>query len=49
MGSAVDDWREALACWNAKCAGAKCGKALYEREVILPLIKACIDKLPETV
>ncbi|KAJ7034473.1 hypothetical protein C8F04DRAFT_1101983 [Mycena alexandri] len=48
-GSAVDDWREALACWSTKCAGAECGKVLYERETILPQIKACIDKLPKTV
>ncbi|KAJ7181257.1 hypothetical protein C8R46DRAFT_599479 [Mycena filopes] len=49
LGPAVDEWREALACWGAKCAGADCGKALYERETILPQIKACIDKLPKTV
>ncbi|KAJ7181239.1 hypothetical protein C8R46DRAFT_1187395 [Mycena filopes] len=49
LGSAVDEWREAHACWGAKCAGAECGTALYERETILPQIKACIDKLPKTV
>ncbi|KAF7369873.1 hypothetical protein MSAN_00616400 [Mycena sanguinolenta] len=48
-GSAVDEWREALACWSAKCAGAGCGKAIYDRDTILPEIKACIDQLPDTV
>ncbi|KAF8193899.1 hypothetical protein K438DRAFT_1919183 [Mycena galopus ATCC 62051] len=49
IGSAVDEWREALACWSAKCKGAECGKAIYDRDAILPQIKACIDRLPDTV
>ncbi|KAJ7197844.1 hypothetical protein GGX14DRAFT_374675 [Mycena pura] len=49
IGFAVDEWPQALACWNAKCAGAECGKPLYERESILSQIKACIDKLPDTI
>ncbi|KAF7355946.1 hypothetical protein MVEN_00923800 [Mycena venus] len=49
IGSAVDEWREALACWSAKCTGPECGKLIYDKDVILPEIKACIDKLPDTV
>ncbi|KAJ6494252.1 hypothetical protein C8R45DRAFT_824731 [Mycena sanguinolenta] len=49
IGSAVDEWPEALACWSAKCAGAGCSKAIYDRDTILPEIKACIDQLPDTV
>ncbi|KAJ7207330.1 hypothetical protein B0H12DRAFT_1034523, partial [Mycena haematopus] len=49
IGAGVDEWREALACWNAKCAGAGCSKAIYDRDTILPGIKACIDQLPDTV
>ncbi|KAJ7509489.1 hypothetical protein B0H11DRAFT_1702470 [Mycena galericulata] len=48
-GFAVDEWREAVACWNCKCEGAGCGKAIYDRESILRQIKACIEKLPDTV
>ncbi|KAJ7358570.1 hypothetical protein DFH08DRAFT_770375 [Mycena albidolilacea] len=49
IGSGTDEWREALACWNAKCAGAGCGKTIYDRDTILPEIKACMDRLPDTV
>lgn len=49
IGSGTDEWREALACWSAKCAGAGCGKTIYDRDTILPEIKACIDRLPDTV
>ncbi|KAJ6548642.1 hypothetical protein B0H19DRAFT_1379026 [Mycena capillaripes] len=48
-GAGVDEWREALACWNAKCAGAECGKVIYDRDTILPEIQRCIDRLPDTV
>ncbi|KAJ6517894.1 hypothetical protein C8R47DRAFT_959925 [Mycena vitilis] len=48
-GAGVDEWREALACWGAKCTEKDCGKALYDRDAILPEIKACIDRLPDTV
>ncbi|KAJ7897623.1 hypothetical protein B0H14DRAFT_2676304 [Mycena olivaceomarginata] len=49
IGSGTDEWHEAIACWSAKCAGAGCGKTIYDRDNILPEIKACIDRLPDTV
>ncbi|KAJ7643395.1 hypothetical protein DFH06DRAFT_999058 [Mycena polygramma] len=48
-GAGVDEWHEALACWGAKCTGKDCGKTLYDRDAILPEIKACINRLPDTV
>ncbi|KAJ7103942.1 hypothetical protein C8R44DRAFT_945432 [Mycena epipterygia] len=48
-GFGVDEWREAAACWSAKCAGAGCGKGIYDRETILREIKVCIETLPDTV
>ncbi|KAJ7131137.1 hypothetical protein C8R44DRAFT_774411 [Mycena epipterygia] len=47
-GLGVKEWREAAACWREKCAGAGCGKGIYNRERILREIKACIDRLPDT-
>ncbi|KAJ6555232.1 hypothetical protein B0H10DRAFT_2241465 [Mycena sp. CBHHK59/15] len=47
--AAVDEWREAVACWNAKCAAAECRKPIYDREAILQDIKACIETLPDEV
>ncbi|KAJ7289405.1 hypothetical protein C8J57DRAFT_1628257 [Mycena rebaudengoi] len=49
LGFAVDEWREAVACWNVKCLGEGCGKPVYDREVILRDIKTCMEKLPDTV
>ncbi|KAJ7474897.1 hypothetical protein FB451DRAFT_1088540 [Mycena latifolia] len=48
-GFAVDEWSEARACWSAKCEGAECGKPIYNRDAILREIKACIERLPDTV
>ncbi|KAJ7727998.1 hypothetical protein DFH07DRAFT_945809 [Mycena maculata] len=48
-GFAVEEWREALACWNSKCGGSGCGQPSYDRDSILRQIKACIDKLPDAV
>ncbi|KAJ7172923.1 hypothetical protein C8R43DRAFT_1230982 [Mycena crocata] len=49
LGFAADEWREAVACWGAKCAGTGCGKALYDRDTIMSQIKQCIDRLPDVV
>ncbi|KAJ6511789.1 hypothetical protein DFH09DRAFT_941721 [Mycena vulgaris] len=48
-GFAVEEWSEARACWSSKCSGAGCGKAIYDKDAILREIKACIERLPDTV
>ncbi|KAK7024744.1 hypothetical protein R3P38DRAFT_2950999 [Favolaschia claudopus] len=49
LGSAVDDWSEAQACWRAKCAREGCDKLLWDRDTIMPQLKACIDRLPDAI
>ncbi|KAJ7625881.1 hypothetical protein FB45DRAFT_922544 [Roridomyces roridus] len=49
LGFAVDEWREATACWGVRCQEEGCGKEIYDRELILRRLKECIDALPDTV
>ncbi|KAJ7072010.1 hypothetical protein C8F01DRAFT_1102164 [Mycena amicta] len=49
VGSAVDEWSEALACWNARCVSGGCTgeERLFDREQILVAINSCIAALPK--
>ncbi|KAF9001123.1 hypothetical protein BDQ17DRAFT_1358788 [Cyathus striatus] len=45
----MEEWPEAVACWSAKCKKEGCGDLYYNKVYTLRDIKACIDRLPETV
>ena len=47
VGFGMEEWPEAIACWNAKCQRpAGCNKMNYNKVETLRSIKDCIDRLP---
>lgn len=45
----MEDWPEAVACWEAKCQKSDCGRLNYNKLSTLRDIKNCLDKLPSHV
>ncbi|TFK53932.1 hypothetical protein OE88DRAFT_1654334 [Heliocybe sulcata] len=43
------EWREARACWDARCTNVGCSRVLYDKVETARVIKECIDQLPTTV
>ncbi|TFK68918.1 hypothetical protein BDN72DRAFT_768584 [Pluteus cervinus] len=48
-GLEMEEWPEGIACWNARCPTAGCGRLYYNKLSTLREIKDCIDRLPTTV
>ncbi|KIY50374.1 hypothetical protein FISHEDRAFT_39617 [Fistulina hepatica ATCC 64428] len=46
MNYGLVEWREAQACWAAKC---KCDRNLYDKAETLRVIRECIDGLPKSI
>ncbi|KAG5338570.1 hypothetical protein C0989_006994 [Termitomyces sp. Mn162] len=45
----MEDWRESIACWSAKCRNEKCGMLHFDRSATLRAIQDYLDQLPLTV
>ncbi|KAH9475543.1 hypothetical protein JR316_0012658 [Psilocybe cubensis] len=48
-GLEMEDWPEFIACWEAKCQKADCGRLCYDKLSTLRDIKNCIERLPSHV
>ncbi|KIY74174.1 hypothetical protein CYLTODRAFT_416431 [Cylindrobasidium torrendii FP15055 ss-10] len=44
-GLGVMAWKEAEACWMAKCQNPECGSANYDRLTTLKQVRQCVDEL----
>lgn len=42
----MEEWPEAVSCWEAKCKNPRCGELNYDKLSTLRDIKKCIDRLP---
>lgn len=42
----MEEWPEAVSCWEAKCRNPGCGELNYDKCSTLRDIKKCIDRLP---
>lgn len=49
LAGGADEWPEARACWDAKCANPQCDRVLYDKALTLSTIKQGIEELPSTV
>ncbi|KAG6852540.1 hypothetical protein C0991_011056 [Blastosporella zonata] len=49
MGLDMEEWREAIACWSAKCPIEDCGRLNYNKVATMRDIQSCLDKLPFTI
>ncbi|KAF8995457.1 hypothetical protein BDQ17DRAFT_1016692 [Cyathus striatus] len=45
----LDQWSEAVDCWEAKCPNVECGRYLYDKMETLRVIHECIERLPKSV
>lgn len=45
-GLDMEEWPEAVACWEAQCKQAGCGRLNYNKIVTLRVIRDCVDTLP---
>ncbi|KAF8970912.1 hypothetical protein BDZ97DRAFT_1789320 [Flammula alnicola] len=45
-GLEMEEWPEAIACWEAKCQKTDCGRLNYNKLSTLRDIKDCVDRLP---
>ncbi|KAF9035159.1 hypothetical protein BJ165DRAFT_1510547 [Panaeolus papilionaceus] len=45
-GLEMEEWPEAMACWEACCAKTGCGRLNYNKLETLRDIKVCVDRLP---
>ncbi|KAK2460335.1 hypothetical protein APHAL10511_007724 [Amanita phalloides] len=45
----LDEWQEAVACWNACCSTKECGRPYYDKMATLREIRACLEQLPSSV
>ncbi|KZT24213.1 hypothetical protein NEOLEDRAFT_1094847 [Neolentinus lepideus HHB14362 ss-1] len=43
------EWREARACWDARCSNVACSRVLYDKAETARVIRECIDQLPTTI
>jgi len=42
----MEEWPEAVSCWEATCKNPDCGELTYDKLSTLRNIKGCIDRLP---
>ncbi|KAF8901333.1 hypothetical protein CPB84DRAFT_1777587 [Gymnopilus junonius] len=45
----MEEWPEAIACWEAKCQKSDCGRKNYNKLNTLRDIKKCLDQLPSHI
>lgn len=45
-GLDMEEWPEAIACWEAQCNQSGCGRLNYNKMNTLRDIRECVDKLP---
>lgn len=48
-GLDMEEWPEAIACWDMACKKMSCGKYTYNKAATLRAIKDGIDRLPTTI
>ncbi|KDQ53634.1 hypothetical protein JAAARDRAFT_39316 [Jaapia argillacea MUCL 33604] len=42
-------WREAKACWDARCGGQECKRVLYDEAETVRVVRECIEPLPKCI
>ncbi|KDQ53648.1 hypothetical protein JAAARDRAFT_197440 [Jaapia argillacea MUCL 33604] len=49
LNAGLETWREAKACWDARCGGQECKRVLYDKAETVRVVRECIEQLPKCI